>query len=143
MEKTHLNENKFTLYKLCAVRWRVSSIVEGIQYRRGISSVSWRISSTDVSHHQYGGAPSSVWWRVFRYAVWTCHIINTEESVQYRTTKTAQGVPGGCTHLRKMIFYRQSYYNPHFIPLWLNPDVGILIDHTGITFSIKKIVCEL
>ena len=36
------------------------------------------------------------------HAVWTCHIINTEEGVQYMTTKTAQGVVvGGCIYLGK------------------------------------------
>ena len=44
--------------------------------------------------------------------------------MQYRTTKSAQGVAGGCIYQGKMIFYRQSYYNPHFILLWLNPDVA-------------------
>ena len=37
-------------------------MVEGIQYGGGISSVRWKILSTDVAHHQYGGA-SSVQWR--------------------------------------------------------------------------------
>ena len=37
VEQSHLNENKFTLYKLYAVRWRVSSMVEGIQYGGGYS----------------------------------------------------------------------------------------------------------
>ena len=58
------------------------------------------------------------------YAVWICHIINTEEGVQYMATKTAQGVVGGCIYLEKLIFYRQSYHNPDFILLWLNPDVA-------------------
>ena len=31
-------------------------MVEGIQYGGGISSIRWKIFSTDVSHHQYGGA---------------------------------------------------------------------------------------
>ena len=31
-------------------------------------------------HHQYSGG----------HAVWTCHIINTEEGVQCMATKTAQ-----------------------------------------------------
>ena len=30
------------------------------------------------------------------YAVWTRHIVNTEENVQYKTTETAQEVVGGC-----------------------------------------------
>ena len=62
--KSHLNANKFTLYKPYAVRCRVSSMVEGIQYRGGLLSVRWRISSTDMSHHQYVGGTSSVRGRV-------------------------------------------------------------------------------
>ena len=58
--------------------------------------------------HQYGGG----------YAVWTCHIIN----MQYKTTKNAQELISGFFYLGKMIFYRQSYYNPDFSQLWLNPD---------------------
>ena len=38
-------------------------MVEGIQYGRGISSIRWKIFSTDVSHHQYEGGASSVQWR--------------------------------------------------------------------------------
>ena len=30
-------------------------MVEGIQYGGGISSIRWKIFSTDVSHHQCGG----------------------------------------------------------------------------------------
>ena len=30
-------------------------MVEGIQYGGDISSIRWKIFSTDVSHHQYGG----------------------------------------------------------------------------------------
>ena len=37
-------------------------------------------------HHQYSGG----------HVVWTCHIINTEEGVQYMAMKTAQGVVGCC-----------------------------------------------
>ena len=62
----------------------------GFWYRGAISSVSGGYSvqmchtiSMEKAHHQYGGG----------YAVWTCHI-NTEEGVQYRTTKTAQGLVG-------------------------------------------------
>ena len=68
-------------------------MVEGIQYGGGISSIRWKICSTDVSHeevhHQYSGG----------HAIWTCHMINTEEAVQYMATKTAQGVVGGCIYL--------------------------------------------
>ena len=73
-------------------------MVEGIQYGEGISLIRWKIFRTDVSHHQYGGGASSVQWR---HAVWTCHIINTEEGVQYMATDTAQGVVGGCIYLGK------------------------------------------
>ena len=73
----------------------------GIQYGEGISSVRWRIFSTD----QYGGGTSSVWRMV-------CSIDLSHhqygEGVQYRTTKNAQGVVGGCIYLGKMIFYRPS-----------------------------------
>ena len=47
-------------------------MVEGVQYREGISALRWRVFSTDVSHHQYGEGTSSVQWSV----------------VQHRTTKT-------------------------------------------------------
>ena len=66
-------------------------MVEGIQYGGGISSIRWKIFSTDVSHHQYSEG----------HAVWTCHFINTEDVVQYMTTNTAQGVVGGCIYLEK------------------------------------------
>ena len=56
-------------------------------------------------HHQYSGGQ----------AVWICHIINTEEGVQYMATDTAQGVAEWLYLSGKMIFYRQS--NPDFILL--------------------------
>ena len=75
-------------------------MVEGIQYGGGISSIRWKylvqmchtISMEEVRHQYSGG-----------HAVWTCHIINTEEGVQYMATKIAQGVVnvGGCIYLRK------------------------------------------
>ena len=43
------------------------------------------------ANHQYSGG----------HAAWTCHIINTEEVVQYMATNTAQGVVGGCIYLGK------------------------------------------
>ena len=116
-----------------AVWWRVFSM-------DAISSVRWKIFSTDVSHHQYGGSPSSVWWRVCSMDL-SHHQYGGECVVQ-----DYQNCSGSSWWLHlsgKMIFYRQSYHNPHFIILWLNPDVGILIDHNGITFSIRKIVCKL
>ena len=42
-------------------------------------------------HHLYSGG----------HAVWTCHMINTEKSVQYMDTDTAQEVVGGCIYLGK------------------------------------------
>ena len=54
--------------------------------------------STDVSHHQYGGVHHQ---HSGGHAVWTCHITNTEEGVQYMATKTTQGVVGGCIYLGK------------------------------------------
>ena len=45
-------------------------------------------------HHQYSGG----------HAVWTSHIISTEEVVQYMATKTIQGVAGGCIYLGKWYF---------------------------------------
>ena len=73
-------------------------MVEGIQYGGGTSPIRWKIISTDVSHHQYGGMHHQY---SGGHAVWTCHIINTEEAVQYMATKTAQGVVGGCIYLGK------------------------------------------
>ena len=70
------------------------STVKGKTYGGGYSVQmthiisKWRILSTDVSCHQYGGGHHQYGGG---YAVWTCHIINIEEGVQYRTTKTAQG----------------------------------------------------
>ena len=69
--------------------------------------------SMENAHYPDGGG----------YVVWTCHNIDIEEGVWYKTTKTAQGIVGGCTYLEKMIFYTQSYHNLDFILLWLNPDV--------------------
>ena len=76
-------------------------MVERIQYGGDISSLSGGYEtqmchtiSMEKAHHQYGGG----------YAVWTCCIIDIEGSVQYRTTKTAQRVVGGCIYLGKMIF---------------------------------------
>ena len=163
-EKSHLNETNSPWINFC-------SMVEGIQYGGGISSIRWKIINTGVSYHQYGGGASSVQWKcmikifwgagvvtpskppppmnnfcfypppVLRcfwkdplmtpttplqtsftatpfpsplppknfdhtrgHAVWTCHIISTEELVQYMATKTAQGVVGGCIYLGKWYF---------------------------------------
>ena len=85
-------------------------MVKGIQYEGGISSIRWRIFSTDMSQHQYGVGTSSVQWK---HALCTCHVISTKKGVQYMATKTR-----GSWWLylsRKMIFYRQ--YNTGFILL--------------------------
>ena len=71
-------------------------MVEGIQYGGGISSIRYLVQMCDTMsmeevHHQYSGG----------HAVWTCHIISTEEDVQHMATKTAQGVTGGCIYLGK------------------------------------------
>ena len=46
----------------------------------GTSSVLMRVCSTEKAHNQYG----------CRCVVQMSHIISTDESVQYKTTKTAQ-----------------------------------------------------
>ena len=38
-------------------------MLEGIQYGGGISSIRWKVFSTDVSRDQYGRGASSVQWR--------------------------------------------------------------------------------
>ena len=77
-------------------------MVEGIQYREGLLSARWRIFSTDVLHHQYVGGPSLVLWRVCSMDL--SHHQYGGECVQYRTTKTAQGVVGGYIYLGKLYF---------------------------------------
>ena len=72
-------------------------MVEGIQYGGGISSIRWKIFSTDVSPHQYREGTSSVPWRAC--SIDLSH--HTEEGVQYMATNTAQGVVGGCIYLGK------------------------------------------
>ena len=47
--------------------------------------------SIEEVHDQYSGG----------HAVWTCHIINTEEGVQYMANDTAQEVVDGCIYLGK------------------------------------------
>ena len=85
MKQTHLN-------KLFAVWWTVFSMEEAYHRYSGryLVQMCHTISVEEV-HYQYSG----------RHAVWTCYIINTEEGVQYMTTKTAQGVVGGCIYLGK------------------------------------------
>ena len=131
-----LNDQPLKVY---AVRWRVSSTVEVIQYgggysvRRKIPSVRWRVDSKDLSHHHYECVASSVRWRMcskdlsHQYGagceVQIKHIMSTDEGVQNRTTKIAQGVVGDCIYLGK-IFYRQYYYNLDLILPWLYLDVA-------------------
>ena len=57
------------------------------------------IISTDVLHLQYGR----------ECEVQTCHVISTGEAVQYRNTKTAQGVADDYIYLEKNDIYRQYY----------------------------------
>ena len=71
-------------------------MVDGIQYGGGISSIRWKIFSTNVSQHQYGGRASSVQWRACRM-----DLLHHQYSMQYMATKTAQGVVGGCIYLGK------------------------------------------
>ena len=59
------------------------------EYRRGTPSVQTKVCSTDRSHHQYCGG----------YAKWIRNIISMDEGVQYRTSKTVQGVFGGSIQL--------------------------------------------
>ena len=74
-------------------------MVEGIQYGGGISSVRWKIFSTNVSHHQYGGA-SSVQWRACSMDL--SHDQYREGcAMEYMDTDTVQGVVGGCICLGK------------------------------------------
>ena len=42
--------------------------------------------------------------------------------MQYKTTKTTQGVVGSYIYLVKILFYSQSCYNSGLILQWLNPD---------------------
>ena len=71
-------------------------MVEGIQYGGGISSIKWKIFSTDVSHHQYGGGASSVQWRACRMDL-SHH--QYRGGVKYMAMKTAQGVVGACIYI--------------------------------------------
>ena len=51
-------------------------------------ALRWRVCSTNLSHHQYGGG----------CMVGISHI-SDDEGVWYRTTKTAQGAVSGCIYL--------------------------------------------
>ena len=86
-------------------------MVEGIQYGGGMSSVRWKIFSTNVSHHQYGGGASLLQWRA----------CSMDLSHQYRGECAVHGYrhcSRGSWWLYlsgKIIFYKQS--NPDFILL--------------------------
>ena len=76
-------------------------MVEGIHYGGGISSIRWKIFSTDVSHHQYGRGASSVQWKACSMDL-SHHQYRGDCAVHgYMATKTAQGVAGGCVYLEK------------------------------------------
>ena len=48
-------------------------MVEGIQYGGGISSIRWKIFSTDASHHQYGGGAEGMQYgSVTSIQRWVC-----------------------------------------------------------------------
>ena len=72
-------------------RRHIISTVEDIQYRCVTPSVRRRHIISTVKGVKYGGG----------YATRTCHIVSTEEGVQCRTTKTAQGVVGSRIYLGK------------------------------------------
>ena len=78
------------------------------------------IISIKEAHHQHGGGVQYGGG----YAVQIRHIISMDEGVQYKTTKTAQGVDGGCSYLGQMILYKHCYYSLDSILLWLYPDVA-------------------
>ena len=87
-------------------------MVGDIQYGGSMSSMRWKIFSTDVSHHQYGGGASSVQWRA-------CSMDLSNH--QYRGGCAVHGYQN-CSRgswwlylFGKMIFYGQC--NPDFILL--------------------------
>ena len=114
-------------------RRHIICTVEGVQVGGGYAVRTCHTTSTD----RY--VISSVKWRVCR----TCHIFSMVEGVQYGSVtssvwtkvcetgllKLLRGVVGVCIYLEKMIFYRQSYYNLDFIPLWLYPDIVEIPSH--------------
>ena len=61
-------------------------------------SIQWKIFSTAVLHHQYGGGASSVQWRACSMGL-SHH--QYRGGVQYMAAKTPQGVVGGCIYLGK------------------------------------------
>ena len=84
-------------------------MVEGIQYGGGISSIRWKIFSTDVSHHQYGGGASSLHWRA-------CSIdLSHQDGCAVHGYQNCSRGSWRLYLSGKMIFYRQ--YNPDVILL--------------------------
>ena len=49
----------------------IFSMMEGVQYGEGTSSVRTRVCNMDQAHYQYRGGTSSVWGRC---AEWMCHM---------------------------------------------------------------------
>ena len=96
--------------------WRVLSIEEhaiSISVSKTHIFSASEVYSTDRSDHQYCGG----------YAKWISYIVSMDESVRYRTTKTAQG---GCWWfylIGRMIFYRQSNSDLDFVVLLLYSDL--------------------
>ena len=72
-------------------------MVEVIQYGGGISSIMWKIFSTDVSDDQYGGGELSVLWKASSMDL-SHHKYRRGCTVH---GNTAQGVVGGCIYLGK------------------------------------------
>ena len=62
---------------------------EGVQYDGGYSVRNSQAIIADEAHLRYRqGCPVPI-----------CHTISMDEGAQYRITKTAQGVVGGCIYL--------------------------------------------
>ena len=128
--------------------------VEGMQYGGGYTVRRRHItlmSSTDQTHHTYGGGISSIRTRVrsteegFQYgsvksSVQKRHIFSTDAGVQYgfvtpsvRWRVFSTGLPKllrllvVCFLFEKRVFYRKPYNNLDFILLWLNPDVAEIL----------------
>ena len=67
---TDLGTHIITLYKLCAVRARMCSTSEDVQYESSRSSVSARMCSTNQAHHQYKGE----YFYVYAYYLYTKNV---------------------------------------------------------------------
>ena len=95
-------------------------MMEGLQHGRCISLVRWKIFSTDVSHHQYGGFTSSVQWKI-------CNVDLSH--YQYGGGCTVQDYQT-CSECSSWLYLSKKYdtlqtvlFNPDFILMGLNPDV--------------------